>query len=117
LAQNQRLALNLAQPAASHDTLSWQERAEVDHIFPRSYYSNVYPLLVNDIGNLSYLGKLRNIRKSDQQPWEYFADLSDDELRDTYLIERSLLAEERFPEFVERRRTLILEKVKSALGR
>lgn len=118
LNNNPRLALNIAQPTICKTTLSWQENPEVDHIFPQSVFRMKYPSLVDDIGNLAYLGKLRNIRKSDDMPMDYFMDVSDTELRDNYLIpDRALLTPERFEEFVANRRGLILERVREFLGR
>lgn len=115
---NPRLALNIAQPTAAHDTLSWQEKAEVDHVFPQAVYRPVFGDAVDDIGNLAYLGKLRNIRKRDEEPEIYFRPTADEELAQDFLIEdRSLLTHEKFPEFIEQRRTLIVQKVKSFLGR
>jgi hypothetical protein len=112
-----RLALNIAQPTAARDTLSWQERAEVDHIFPQSKFRVSHADLVDDIGNLGYLGKLRNIQKNAEDPWEYFADVADTELREDFLIpDRTLLAKDRFREFVDTRRALILERVTAFLG-
>lgn len=113
-----RLALNVAQPNAAQDTLSWQEKAEVDHIFPQSAMRPKYGDLVDDIGNFSYLGKLRNIRKSDAMPADYFKDMKDEELRNYYLIgDRSLLAPDRFEDFIKARRELVLVAVKAFLGR
>lgn len=113
-----RLALNIAQPAVCRETLSWQEQAEVDHIFPQSKVRARFPDLVDDIGNLAYLGKLRNIRKTDQMPAEYFKSMSDDELKDEYLIDdRAVLAEDTFAAFVEARRQRIVERVIAFLGR
>lgn len=117
LNDNPRLALNIAQPKVCRATLSWQERAEVDHIFPQSLYRSRFPELIDDVGNLAYLGKLRNIRKNNQQPWEYFAGLTDQELLDDYLIDRKLLAEARFKDFVADRRQRLLDRVKDFLGR
>lgn len=112
-----RLALNVAQPKAAQDTLSWQEKAEVDHIFPQSVMRPKHGDLVDDIGNFSYLGKLRNIRKSDSMPADFFKDVNDEELRNYYLIgDRSLLAPDRFQEFINIRRELILAAVKAFLG-
>ncbi len=113
-----RLALNIAQPQAAKDTISWQEKAEVDHIFPQSEYRPTHGDLVDDIGNLSYLGKLRNQRKNAKDPWDYFKDVPDSELRDDFLVpDRALLAKEKFPEFVEQRRALVVARVKEFLGR
>lgn len=99
-------------------SLSWQESAEVDHIFPQSVMRPKYGDLVDDIGNLSYLGKLRNIRKSAAMPADYFKDVKDDELLSYHLIgDRDLLAPDRFEDFVKARREKILAAVKAFLGR
>ncbi len=111
------LALNLVQPQVRKTTMSWQERPEVDHIFPRAKYANYYPDLINDIGNLAFLGKLRNIKKSDQEPWEYFADIPAEELMTDYLIDKALLREGGFKPFVEERRERIEKQVERVLGR
>lgn len=115
---NEKLALNIVQPTVARETLSWQESAEVDHVFPQSIYRPKFPLLVDDIGNLSFLGKLRNIRKSDEMPAEYLKGESDRALADNLVIsDRSLLSDAKFEEFVNKRRELIIERVKAALGR
>jgi hypothetical protein len=115
---NPRLTLNIVQPGVARKTLSWQSTPEVDHIFPQSVFRSKYGDLVDDIGNFAYLGKLRNIRKSDQGPAVYFKDTSDADLREQFLIEeRALLAEDQFEKFVTTRRALIVERVKAFLGR
>jgi len=115
---NQRLALTIVQPGVVQDTLSWQEQPELDHIFPQSAFRPQHGVLVDDIGNKAFLGKLRNIRKSDTPPWEYFEKTADEVLRDGFLIsDRSLLARDRFVEFVRLRRAAIVTKVKAFLGR
>ena len=73
--------------------------------------------MVDDIGNLAYLGKLRNIRKSAQDPWEYFRCVPDDELDRDFLVDRSLLSEDKFEEFVKVRQERIVKEVKNFLGR
>lgn len=113
-----QLALNIVQPQVARETLGWQEKPEVDHVFPQARFRETYPKLIDDIGNLAFLGKLRNIRKSKDLPEEYFADVSDEELRASYLIcDRTLLRAERFPDFVESRRAEIVRFVRAALGR
>jgi Protein of unknown function (DUF1524) len=92
-------------------------KAEVDHIFPQSVYRERYHDLVDDIGNLGYLGKLRNMRKHADNPWEYFKDTPDDELERDFLVQRSLLEEDKFQEFVSIRRARILDAVRKFLGR
>ena len=115
---NTALALNIAQPVAAKDTLSWQEAAAGrSHSSRRPCTVPIYGDLVDDIGNLAYLARLRNIRKNADAPWDYFKDVSDTELRDDFLVDdRSLLAHERFNEFVEKRRVLILKRVREFLG-
>lgn len=112
------LTLNIAQPMAAKETLSWQEEPQVDHVFPQSTYRPIHGDLVDDIGNLAFLGRLRNIRKNDDAPWDYFKGVSDQDLRDDFLVEdRTLLAPEHFKGFVEKRRQLIFARVKDFLGR
>lgn len=114
---NQKLALNIVQPKVCRDTLSWQAKAEIDHIFPQSIYRDRFPDLIDDIGNMAFLGKLRNIRKSNEPPWEYFADTSDDELARDFLVERSLLSEQTVKEFIVNRRERIVSLAREFLGR
>jgi hypothetical protein len=115
---NVRLALNIVQPGVARDTLSWQAKAEVDHVFPQAVYRPKFGDLVDDIGNYAYLGKLQNIRKSKVEPSEYFAQTSDADLMAQYLIEdRSLLEPSRFEEFVAKRRDLIVREAREFLGR
>ena len=118
LNSNHELALNIVQPKVCRESLSWQAKAEVDHIFPQSVYRQRYPELVDDIGNLAYLGKLRNMRKNDDMPWDYFKQIPDDvELERDFLVQRSLLADEKFEEFVRVRRARIVDVVRQSLGR
>ncbi len=115
---NPRLALNIVQRGVARETLSWQSSPEVDHIFPQSLYRPKYGDLVDDIGNFAFLGKLRNIRKSNTPPSDYFKDVSDAALRDEYLIDdRALLAADRFEEFVAARRERIVARAREFLGR
>jgi hypothetical protein len=117
LSEYPQLALSIVQPTVARRALTWESKPEVDHIFPQSLYREEFPELVDDIGNLAYLGKLRNIRKSNQQPWEYFAETPDDELRDDFLIERAQLRKGGFEKFVAHRRQQIVARAHRHLGR
>jgi hypothetical protein len=86
LNSNIPLALNIAQPDSARETLAWQSEPQIDHIFPQARYRVKHGDLVDDIGNLAYLGRLRNIRKNDQPPWEYFSEVPDQQLRDQMLV-------------------------------
>jgi hypothetical protein len=116
LNSNQILALNIVQPGICRKTYAWQAKPELDHIFPFSLYWQ-HSELINDIGNMAFLGKLRNIRKSNQEPWEYFADVSDADLEKEFLIDRRLLAKDKFEEFVTTRRARIVDAVSEFLRR
>jgi hypothetical protein len=73
---------------------------------------------VDHVGNIVHLGKLRNIRMSANQPWEYLAEMSDRELAEDYIIEdRRLLADDGFEEFAEAPRMAILSGRQAFLGR
>ena len=117
LNSHQSLALNIVQPGVCRETYAWQARQELDHIFPQSIYRARHLWLVDDIGNKAFLGKLRNIRKSNQPPWEYFADVNDADLKLDFLVDRRLLADDSFEEFVNSRRESIVAAVKEFLGR
>lgn len=117
LNSNQTLALNIVQPGICRKTYAWQAKPELDHIFPFSLYWDRNSELVNDIGNMAFLGKLRNIRKSNQLPWEYFANVSDTVLDQDFLVERRLLADDKFEKFVTSRRERIVAAVTEFLGR
>lgn len=118
LSWNPRLALNIVQPGVARQTVSWQASPEIDHIFPQSKFRPKHGDLVDDIGNFAYLGKLRNIRKSNHAPMDYFAKTSDAELRDDFLIDdRALLTDDRFEKFVATRRERIVARVRDFLGR
>ena len=112
----------LPQPGVCRETYAWQSKPELDHIFPFSLYAGKHLELINDIGNMAFLGKLRNIRKSNQQPWEYFAGVSEADLDREFLIERELLREDKFEEFVSnappayRRRSYELPRTISLCG-
>ncbi len=114
---NQKLALNIVQPKVCRETLSWQAKAEIDHIFPQSTYREKYPELIDDIGNMAFLGKLRNIRKSNEPPWEYFADISDEDLARDFIVDRALLREDKIEEFITTRRERIVALATEFLGR
>jgi hypothetical protein len=109
--------LNIVQPQVCRQSLSWQVKAEVDHIFPQSIYRERLPTLIDDIGNFAYLGKLRNIRKYNELPWDYFLSISDEELEQEFLIDRSLLSDDKFELFVDDRRKRISKCVCQLLGR
>jgi len=93
---------------------------ERDHIFPRGILERKrFPEeLINDIGNLRYINKTRNILKSDSLPEENieFYGSEDPELKTLFEKARVNLTEETFRDFVQKRKKLILSKVNEFLG-
>ena len=114
---NHKLALNIVQPKVCRETLSWQVKAEIDHVFPQSTYRDRFPELIDDIGNMAFLGKLRNIRKGNEPPWEYFAETADEDLDRDFLVDRNLLRDNSVEQFIVGRRERIVAQVREFLGR
>jgi hypothetical protein len=92
---------------------------ERDHIFPQhELFLRKIKFEVNDIGNLRFLGKSRNISKSDTLPdknSEFFGR-DDKTLSQLYKNACEKLDQTTFNEFVEYRRKLIKDKVVLFLG-
>lgn len=92
---------------------------ERDHIFPRSILEQreISEELINNIGNLRFINKTRNIMKSYDMPdetIEYYGS-SEPELVTLFLNARENLSEETFRNFVLKRNGLIIQKVKEFL--
>jgi hypothetical protein len=92
---------------------------ERDHIFPQQELKNrKITKDVDDVGNLRFLGKSRNISKSDTMPnknTEFFGK-DDPILGKLYKRACNNLTQESFSAFVNHRRKLIEEKVTVFLG-
>ena len=91
----------------------------VDHIFPqkRLEEKGFTSEQINDIGNLRlYLGIL-NERKNAQDPADHIRDKSEGELKDEFgLDDRDLFRYDKYMEFVEKRREVLLASVASYLA-
>lgn len=91
-------------------------RAEYDHIFPKSKLMELrYPdEQVNHYANFRLISKHDNIWKSNQDPKPYF--LCQPKVMPRYLIPARHLDYDQFPQFLEARREMIWERVRTFLG-
>lgn len=113
---NLKLAMHLVQGLANTKVSYHRNAPEVDHIFPAAglRQRKVDEALINNFGNYWILPELRNKTKSDADPSDYFAAISDAELKRA-LIPREQLDYARFEEFVAQRREAIVMKVAEQL--
>ena len=88
---------------------------EYDHVFPRAklkpYLMKQYndeskvDSLINDIGNMAFLSKVSNIKKSDKTPDQYFPDVPEEDLKAQCITtDSSLWTIDRYEDFLEDRR-------------
>lgn len=91
-------------------------RPEYDHIFPRSELARrSYPdAQINHYANFRLISKRDNIWKSNKDPRPYFA--AQPQVADRYLIPVDLLDYDQYPAFLEARRQLIWQRLRSFLG-
>ena len=104
---------------------------EYDHIFPqaklRPYLMKKYndesrvKKLVNDIGNMAFLSKVSNVKKSDKTPDQYFPtvikNMGDDILKDQNItVDSSLWALDRYEEFLKDRRQRIADGINDLMN-
>jgi len=93
---------------------------EVDHVFSRNFLEGkgIPDELINNIGNLRLINKIRNILKSDKLPDEdiEFWGLEDSEVKRAFLLARDSFSEDAFKAFVSKRESLIFDKVVTFLG-
>jgi len=93
---------------------------ERDHIFPRSILeSKRFPEeLINSVGNFRYINKMRNVLKSNDLPDKNMEFYGSDNamIKDVFMKARVDLTEERFRDFVLKRKKLITSRVNEFLG-
>jgi len=89
---------------------------EVDHIFPRSELRKQGKAEddINDLANFWILAQGKNRNKSNRRPKDYFADVSDRQLKKA-LIDPSMLDYRRFKKFSQQRRAALLEQLSKTL--
>ena len=113
------LILNIIQGGASEIPKKRGWSLERDHIFPSSILEEKkFPdELINNVGNLRYINKTRNILKSNDLPEENtdFYGSGDSILKGLFMKARENLTEETFGNFVQKRKELITSKVNEFL--
>lgn len=106
-----RLLLNLLYPNINSD---YQE----DHMYPRSKMLKKYDRkLVNNIGNIQPLGAYTNKNKTNMKFSEWLSQPNRDEeyKQLNYIPEMISYDDDHFEEFIEKRRQLIFERLKTYL--
>jgi hypothetical protein len=117
LQTNMPLTLHVLQDLSS-DKVQYQRNAgQIDHIFPRSVLrgKDFEEPEINHFGNFWILAKGKNQNKSDKHPAQFFADVSDGEMRRA-VIDREMLDFRRFRTFLKNRSERIREVVRKRLG-
>lgn len=114
---NHRLALHLVQGLSGAKVQYERNSPEIDHIFPRSTLrtKGVAEDQINSFANFWILAAGKNRNKSNRHPKEYFADVSDVQLRRA-LIDRDLLDYRRFSTFSRTRKLELMKKIERETG-
>lgn len=114
------LTLNIIQGGVSEIPKKRGLSLEQDHIFPKKVLEEkgIPNELINSIGNLRYIKKIRNILKGATLPEENteFFGSDDPMVKRLFNVARANLTERTFKEFVEKRRDIIMAKVNDFLG-
>lgn len=98
-----------------------KDKIEFHHIFPKNAIKQTYQQKeINDIANLTFIGKVTNIQISDQNPEIYLNEIVNKrriEILKEHCIptDRELWKIENFPKFIEKRRELLLELINNYL--
>jgi hypothetical protein len=117
LQSNLHLTLHVLQNLSTNKVQYERNAGQIDHIFPRSVLreKGFEEPEINYFGNFWILAKGKNQNKSAKQPNEFFADVSDSEMRRA-LIDRDMLDYRRFRTFVSERSEKIRDVVSKRLG-
>jgi hypothetical protein len=116
LQSNVHLTLHVLQNISSNKVQYERNAGQIDHIFPRSVLRNkgFEESEINHFGNFWILAKGKNQNKSDKHPAQFFADVSDSEMRRA-VIDRTMLDYRRFRTFLKERSDRISEVVRQRL--
>lgn len=116
LAANDNLTLHVLQNLSTNKAHYDRNAGQVDHIFPRSVLreNGFEESEINHFGNFWILAKGKNQNKSDKHPADFFADVSDNEMKRA-IIDRDMLDYRRFSTFLKDRTEKIVGAVKKRL--
>lgn len=116
LQSNVDLTLHVLQNLSTDKSKYARNAGQKDHIFPRAELrkKGFEEPEVNHFGNFWILAKGKNQNKSDKHPAQFFADVSDSEMRRA-IIDRDMLDYRRYRTFLKDRSEKIVEAVKKRL--
>ena len=116
LQRNVPLLMNILEGGTQLPEGRRRHRPEYDHIFPQSRLRQrgYAEEMVNHYANFRLISKSENIWKRDEDPAPYFDTRPD--VRRRYLVPREFLTYEQYPQFIEARRELIWERMRTFLG-
>ena len=117
LQSNVPLTLHVVQSLSTNKAHYDRNQGQIDHIFPRAELrrrDRFEEPEINHFANFWILAKGRNQNKSDKPPAQFFADVSDAEMRRA-LIDRGMLDYRRYRTFLEDRGQKIIETVKKRI--
>lgn len=98
-----------------------KDKIEFHHIFPKNILKGKYESKnINDIANLTFIGKITNIKISDDYPEEYMNTIINErgfEILEEHCIpkDENLRKIDNFPKFIEERRKLICNLINNYL--
>lgn len=98
-----------------------KDKIEFHHIFPKNFLKEKYDRReINDISNLTFIGKVTNIQISDQNPEVYLSKIVKErgiEILKEHCIpmEKELWKIDRFIDFTDKRRELLLKLINDYL--
>jgi len=112
LQSNAALTLHVLQNLSTDKAHYQRNAGQIDHIFPRAELrkKEFEEPEINHFGNFWILAKGKNQNKSDKHPAQFFADVSDSEMRRA-IIDRDMLDYRRFRTFLKDRSGKIVEAV------
>jgi hypothetical protein len=114
---NHDLTLHLIQGLSGAKVQYSRNAPEVDHIFPRSELRKQGKPEedINDLANFWILAQGKNRNKSNRRPKDYFADVSDTQLKRA-CIDRTMLDYRQFKKFIRQRRPELLAQLSKKIG-
>ena len=117
LQANVPLTLHVLQNLSNDKAKYPRNAGQIDHIFPRAELrkKGVEESEINRFGNFWILAKGKNQNKSDRHPAQFFADVSDSEMKRA-MIDRDMLDYRRYSTFWKDRGERIVEAIKERLA-
>jgi len=115
--KNDMLSLHLIQGLTGAKVQYEDHAPEIDHIFPRSVLrkKEFSEELINHFANFWILAKNKNRNKLCQHPAQYFKEVDEKTMKEA-LIDRDMLDYRCYTTFLEKRKQLMINKLKEKIG-